>query len=68
MHYIDNDAIRVLKSINFIDSSLFSVTADIFGVCLNITAMLSSKLSQFGYSENSTDLRFEFTAVRNLNM
>lgn len=63
-----NQSVKLLESINFIDSSLFGFSVDIFKIQLLIDAELSSSLKDIGLNENFEELQFDFRLIRNLQL
>jgi hypothetical protein len=62
------NALEVLNSINYIDSTLFGFSIDIFKIRLFISAQESSRLIEFGFDEGYAHLCLEFRLVENLKI
>lgn len=59
-------AVRILKSINFIDSDLFGLTVDLFKVRLLINTEVSPEIKSSGFDPGFDLLGFDFRLVENL--
>lgn len=60
------DPLKLLGSINYIDSALFGLSIDIFKIRLFVTAQQSAGLSRLGFEDGYADLCLEFRIIRNL--
>ena len=60
------EAIRILKSINFIDSDLFGLTVDLFKVRLLINTEVSPEIKRSGFDPGFDLVGFDFRLVENI--
>lgn len=64
-------SIRLLESINYVDSALFGLSVDIFKVSLFISVIQTAGLREFGFDQNGLygdDLVFEFRRIQHLKL
>lgn len=62
------DPIKLLRSINYIDSALFGLSIDLFKIRLFCTFRQSLGLLQLGFEEGGADVCLEFRLVENLKL
>ena len=65
------ESIRLLKSINFVDSALFGLSIDIFKITLLVTVIQTAGLQEFGFDDEGAcadDLAFDFSRIGFLNL
>ncbi len=60
--------VNIIRSINYIDSSLFGLGIDIFKVRIMVSATLSSELKSFGFNERFEGICCDFSQIRNLEL
>jgi hypothetical protein len=60
------EAIRILRSVNFIDSGLFGLTVDVFKLRLLLSTHPTPQMERFGYNPAIHVLGFDFRSVENL--
>jgi len=60
--------VNIIRSINYLDSSLFGLGIDIFKVRIMVSSTLSSELIRFGFDERFENICCDFSQIRNLEL